>query len=90
MDVVGRDQLHAVDGEDEVADRDVDAGARERRAQVGVPALVVVDARDLVAAALDTKSAPSSRRWTAAPPGMSPPRTYEWPTAISAPIMSSR
>ena len=32
---------------------DVDAGRRERRAQIRIPALVVVDARDLVAAAVD-------------------------------------
>ena len=32
---------------------DVDAGAGQRRAQVGVPALAVVDLRDLVAVALD-------------------------------------
>ena len=32
---------------------DVDAGRRQRRAQIRIPALAVVDARDLVAAAFD-------------------------------------
>ena len=46
-------QLDAVDREDVVADVDVDARRRERRAQIRIPALVVVDARDLVAPAFD-------------------------------------
>jgi hypothetical protein len=37
------------------------------------------------------KSAPSNPPGTAlGTSGMSPPRTYEWPIEISAPIMSSR
>ncbi len=53
INVVRRLQLDAVDRQDVVADRDFDAGRRQRRAQVRIPALVVVDARDLVAAVLD-------------------------------------
>src|SRR5262249_37317150 len=52
-DVVGRFQLNPIDSEDVIADRDIYAGAAERRAQVGVPALVVVDAGDLVTAVIN-------------------------------------
>ena len=53
MDVVRRAQLDAVDRDDEVADVDLDARRLQRRAELGIPALGVVDARDLVAPALD-------------------------------------
>ena len=66
-------------------------GAGERRAQVGIPALGVVDLRDPVAALVDREvGAEQAARCEAGTSGMSPPRTYEWPIAISAPIMSIR
>ena len=49
----GAFELDAVDREDVIADRDVDAGRGQRRAQLGIPALGVVDLRDLVPAAVD-------------------------------------
>ena len=53
VDVVGCAKLDTVDRDDEIADGDVDAGRRERRAKIRVPAFGVVDPRDLVAALLD-------------------------------------
>ena len=41
------------DRDDEIADRDVESGLIEGRAQVGIPALVVENARDLVVSAVD-------------------------------------
>src|SRR6185436_1864009 len=53
IDVVGRNEIDAVDREDEVANRRVDAWSGQRRTQFRVPALAVIDAGDLVAAAFD-------------------------------------
>ena len=81
----------AVDREDVVADAHVDARRGERRAQVGIPALVVVDLRDPVSAVLDREvGAEQAAGHGCGTSGMSPPRTYECPIAISAPIMSRR
>src|SRR6185295_12859325 len=55
IDVIWRFQLDAVDREDVVADADRHSGRGKRRAQIRIPTLVVVDARDSVAPVLDRK-----------------------------------
>ena len=53
VDVVGRVQFAAVDGEQVVALDDVDAGQGQRRGQRRSPVLTVVDLGELVAIVLD-------------------------------------
>ncbi len=53
IDVVGRFQLSAVDGKNVIADVYIRSRRRKGRAQIGIPILVIVDARDSVTAVFD-------------------------------------
>ena len=51
--IVGGAELAAIDGEQIFAGYNVDAGLRERRAQIGIPIFAVINARETVAAIFD-------------------------------------
>jgi hypothetical protein len=89
VEIVGRVQFAAVDGEQVFALLDVDAGQGERRGQAGRPVLPAEDFGDAVAAVFDGKSAPS-RPVLGGPLYGWPVQIHMWPMVISPSISVER